>query len=142
MNPLGFDPDQFLGYDYVTPSNVGDARVDELELNYRQALHFLPKWAEGLSIFANATFLKLEGANSADFGFRRIPTSMSWSGRRWTSTSRMPSARGLRCSRRCAMRRTGRLIFERPVPSTPAVARTFRYEDYGVPWTIGVKGGF
>lgn len=69
--------DEFLDYDIVTAVNVGDARVDGTEVNYRQELTFLPRWARGLQIHANATHLELEGANSADFN-SFVPRSYNW----------------------------------------------------------------
>jgi TonB-dependent receptor len=59
--------DEFLNYDIVGTVNVGDARVDGLELNYRQEMVFLPHWARGLQIHANATLLDLNGSSRADF---------------------------------------------------------------------------
>jgi iron complex outermembrane receptor protein len=55
------------GYFVTTQSNVGDAQVYGLELDYRQSLGFLPAWARGLSIFANTTRQSLRGTTTADF---------------------------------------------------------------------------
>lgn len=55
------------GYVVNTRRNVGDARVSGMEVDYRQNLTFLPRWAEGLSVFANLTMQHLEGAAIADF---------------------------------------------------------------------------
>lgn len=61
----------FDDYTIVTTENAGDARIRGLEFNFRQALTFLPSWARGSQVFFNATRLKLEGSNTADFaGFK------------------------------------------------------------------------
>lgn len=69
--------DEFLNYDIVADVNVGDARVDGVEIEYRQELTFLPQWARGLEIHANATRLELDGANTADFT-SFVPRSYNW----------------------------------------------------------------
>lgn len=69
--------DDFLEYDIIRNTNVGDARIDGAELNYRQALGFLPHWARGIQVFGNVTTLDLQGSNTADFdSFVRL--SYSW----------------------------------------------------------------
>ncbi len=55
------------GYFVTTQTNVGDAQVDGIELDYRQSLAFLPAWARGLSVFANTTRQALRGSTVADF---------------------------------------------------------------------------
>ena len=57
----------YLGYDIVTRSNAGDARVTGYEIGYTQNLLFLPSWARGLQVFANITRLRLSGSATADF---------------------------------------------------------------------------
>ncbi len=59
--------DDYLDYDIVTKRNGGDARLDGLEAEFRQALRFLPSWARGLQVFGNMTHMRLGGANAADF---------------------------------------------------------------------------
>jgi TonB-dependent receptor len=63
---LESDP-SLLSYEIATRTNAGDAKIDGLELSYRQSLTFLPKWAHGLQVFVNFTKLKLSGTNTADF---------------------------------------------------------------------------
>lgn len=73
----GLDPATYLGCDILQKVNVDDARVDGFEINYRQSLTFLPFWARGVQIFANATFMDLNGNNLSDFtGFQR--RSINW----------------------------------------------------------------
>ncbi|MSU50309.1 MAG: TonB-dependent receptor [Opitutus sp.] len=73
----GLDDDPaYLNYEIATMSNSGDARVRGVEFSYRQSLTFLPHWARGFQVFANAAKLWLDGTRSADFaGFN--PRSLS-----------------------------------------------------------------
>jgi TonB-dependent receptor len=57
----------FLGYEIVTTTNSGDAKITGVEFNYRQSLTFLPSWARGLQIFINGTKMTLSGSTTADF---------------------------------------------------------------------------
>jgi iron complex outermembrane receptor protein len=51
-----------------TSQNVGNARVDGVEFNYKQSLTFLPHWARGVQIMTNGTLQHVSGANAvADF---------------------------------------------------------------------------
>ena len=59
--------DDYDNYDIVSTLNVGSARISGMELNFRQALTYLPSWARGVQLFANGTFNKLEGDRDADF---------------------------------------------------------------------------
>lgn len=60
------------GYSVSTSLNSGDAKVTGVELDYRQNLDFLPRWARGFTVFGNLTTQHLEGATIADFtGFVR-----------------------------------------------------------------------
>jgi TonB-dependent receptor len=63
---LESDP-SLLTYQINTRTNAGDAKIDGLELSYRQSLTFLPQWARGLQVFVNYTKLNLGGSNTADF---------------------------------------------------------------------------
>ncbi|MES2696415.1 MAG: TonB-dependent receptor, partial [Verrucomicrobiota bacterium] len=57
----------YLGYEIVTTTNVGDAKITGVEFSYRQSLTFLPKWAQGFQVFFNGTKMKLSGSTTADF---------------------------------------------------------------------------
>jgi iron complex outermembrane receptor protein len=59
--------DDYLDYEIVTKRNFGGARVSGVELSWRQSLFFLPGWARGFQVFANATRMNLSGSNAADF---------------------------------------------------------------------------
>ncbi len=70
------DDPLYLGYNISTLTNTGDAKIIGYELGYKQSLFFLPDWARGISVFANATKLELTGSNTADFtGF--VPKTFS-----------------------------------------------------------------
>jgi TonB-dependent receptor len=70
-------PDDYLGYDIVTRRNVGQARVTGMEANFRKPLTFLPAWARGVQLFANATDVHLEGSTIADFS-TFVRRSINW----------------------------------------------------------------
>ena len=70
------DDPVYLNYDIVTRFNAGDAKIIGYEFSYKQALLFLPDWAQGIAVFGNATKLELTGSNTADFtGF--VPETFS-----------------------------------------------------------------
>lgn len=53
---------QYAGFTLNGTSNLGSARVEGLEFNYRQTLTFLPAPLNGLTLFANLTTLHTEGS--------------------------------------------------------------------------------
>lgn len=74
----GLDPSLYSGYDVVTQHNVpGKVRMTGLEFSYKQALTFLPHWARGVQVFANATSLRATGDETANFA-DYVPRSYSW----------------------------------------------------------------
>ena len=66
------------GYDVATQYNLSSpVRMTGLDLNYKQALTFLPHWARGVQVFANASTLRAVGDDSANFaGY--IPRTANW----------------------------------------------------------------
>ena len=72
------DPGEYGGYDVATQYNVpGVVRTEGVDFNYKQALTFLPPWARGVQVFANATSQRVVGDDTISFpGF--IPRSMNW----------------------------------------------------------------
>jgi|CXWL01.1.fsa_nt_gi TonB-dependent receptor len=56
----GFDG-LYGGYTIFAPSNIGDAKVDGFEIDFKQRLAFLPGALKGLTFRANYTHLKTEG---------------------------------------------------------------------------------
>lgn len=69
--------DDYIGYDLVTTTNIGTARIQGLEFNYRHSLTFLPPWANGIQVFFNGVFLDLAGPNTANFG-AFSPQNLNW----------------------------------------------------------------
>ncbi len=73
---LGLDP-RYLGWRVTTQFNSGSARVRGAELNVRHSLVPFGAWGRHVIVFANATKLRLEGNDLADFtGF--LPASVNW----------------------------------------------------------------
>jgi iron complex outermembrane receptor protein len=72
------DPAIYGGYDVATEHNVaGTVRTEGINFNYKQALTFLPAWARGVQVFANASAQRVTGDDTVSFaGF--IPRSGSW----------------------------------------------------------------
>ncbi len=69
--------DDYLAYEFSTVDNVGEARMTGYEINYRQALGFLPRWARGVMVFTNFTDTRPQGSRSADFG-GTLRRSVNW----------------------------------------------------------------
>jgi TonB-dependent receptor len=76
LGELGLDP-AYAGWEVRTTVNGGDARIDGAEFNVRQSLKPLGGWGRYVSVFANATKLKLYGSRTADFT-RLIPESFNF----------------------------------------------------------------
>lgn len=70
-------PGEFAGYDIITKQNVGEARINGVEISYKQSLFFLPAWGKNFQVFGNGTSLKLSGSNAADFS-RYSPRIYNW----------------------------------------------------------------
>ena len=49
------------GYTIFRPANIGDARLEGFEAEYKQRMSFLPGFFKGLTVRANYTYLKTEG---------------------------------------------------------------------------------
>ncbi len=71
--------DDYLNYEVITKQNIGDATITGYELSWRQALYFLPGWAQGFQLFANGTMLKRSGPNATDFT-SFSPLNINWGG--------------------------------------------------------------
>ncbi len=74
----GLDPAIYDAYDVSTQQNIQSAvKMTGLDVNYRQALTFLPSWARGLQVFANATAQRATGDATANFsGY--VPRVGNW----------------------------------------------------------------
>jgi hypothetical protein len=72
------DPNEYAPYDVATNYNLpSTVRMTGLEMDYKQALTFLPYWARGVQVFANASAQRATGAGSENFsGY--VPRSGSW----------------------------------------------------------------
>jgi iron complex outermembrane recepter protein len=72
------DPALYGAYDVSTQHNVtGLVKTTGLEFDYKQALTFLPRWARGVQVFANASALRATGDETADFaGY--VPRVYNW----------------------------------------------------------------
>jgi TonB-dependent receptor len=63
LSHYGLDPYDYDGYYVVTQMNSSrPATVRGMSFNYSQRLTFLPAWAQGFSVYGNATFNKTSGA--------------------------------------------------------------------------------
>ena len=74
----GLDPNVYGAYDVVTQHNISSTvRMTGVDVSYKQALTFLPRWARGVQVFANAAKQRATGEASANFaGY--IPERASW----------------------------------------------------------------
>ncbi len=72
------EPSLYGDYDVATQFNIQDTvRMQGINVNYKQALTFLPSWARGVQIFANGSSQRLLGPAATNFpGF--VPRSASW----------------------------------------------------------------
>jgi iron complex outermembrane recepter protein len=72
------DPATYAGFDVVTQQNFpGVVRMEGYDVNYKQALTFLPTWARGVQIFANGAAQRVAGPAAESFA-NYIPKSASW----------------------------------------------------------------
>ncbi len=78
LSLYNLDPDVYGGYDVQTNHNLSrTVRMEGLEFDYKQALTFLPQWARGVQVFANASAQRATGEASDNFsGY--VPRSGSW----------------------------------------------------------------
>jgi TonB-dependent receptor len=78
LDLYGLDPAIYDTFDVSTKYNIpGTVRMSGMELDYKQALTFLPHWARGVQVFANASTLRATGAATSNLsGF--IPRTTNW----------------------------------------------------------------
>jgi len=76
VEAFGLDP-RYEGWDLLTKFNSGSARVSGIEFNARHSLRPLGEWGKFITVFANATHLKLEGNPYASFK-SFIPRTANW----------------------------------------------------------------
>jgi iron complex outermembrane recepter protein len=71
------DPDVYGDYDVTTNHNLDEkVRMTGLEFDYKRSLTFLPSWARGVQVFANASAQRAPDGISRNFSF--IRRSGSW----------------------------------------------------------------
>ena len=72
------DPAQYGAFDVSTQYNInGVVKTTGLEFDYKQALTFLPRWARGVQVFANASALRVTGDETANLaGY--VPRVYNW----------------------------------------------------------------
>ncbi|MBM3855885.1 MAG: TonB-dependent receptor [Verrucomicrobia bacterium] len=72
------DGEEYAGYDVSTQINSPEkVRMEGYNLNYKQALTFLPEWARGVQLFANFNALRATGTGAGNFG-GYIPRTVNW----------------------------------------------------------------
>ncbi len=90
LDELGLDR-RYLGWNIRTKFNSGDASITGAEFNVRQSLRGVGKWGQYFTLFANGTYLDLDGNPGASFA-SFIPKSGNWGGtfssKRFTLTAR------------------------------------------------------
>jgi len=74
----GLDPGTYDPYLVATQYNISDTvRTTGVEFEYKQALTFLPPWARGVQVFANASAVRVTGDTGGNFtGF--VPRVYNW----------------------------------------------------------------
>ena len=74
----GLDPALYDPFTVATQENLQTSvRMTGIDVNYRQALTFLPRWARGVQIFANGSAQRVIGDAATNFnGY--IPRTGSW----------------------------------------------------------------
>lgn len=76
----GLDPAIYGDFKVATQANIdGTVRTTGLDFSYKQALTFLPHWARGVQVFANASAQRVTGPGLGAFDRANIvPRSGSW----------------------------------------------------------------
>ncbi|MBI4623662.1 MAG: carboxypeptidase regulatory-like domain-containing protein [Verrucomicrobia bacterium] len=73
------DPTQWGAYDVATQFNVTSmVRSEGYDVQYKQALTFLPPWARGVQIFANGAVQRMTGPAAAVSFSGFIPKTATW----------------------------------------------------------------
>ena len=68
LDLYSLDPAVYGIYDVQTQENLtSSVRMQGIDINYKQALTFLPHWARGLQVFGNASSLRTLGEAAANF---------------------------------------------------------------------------
>ncbi len=71
------DPTVYGAYSVATNYNLqSTVRMTGLEADYKQALTFLPHWARGVQVFANASAQRATGDATSNFSY--VPRTYNW----------------------------------------------------------------
>ena len=78
LSLYGLTASVYAPYDVATQYNLANkVRMEGYEVDYKQALTFLPSWARGMQVFANASSQRTVNDSGGNFaGF--VPFSSSW----------------------------------------------------------------
>ena len=78
LDVYNLDPAAYGDYDVATQRNLPTGvRMEGANVNYKQALAFLPRWAQGVQVFANLSVQRATGDAAANLaGF--VPRTASW----------------------------------------------------------------
>lgn len=165
---LGFDPDAYAGYSVKTQRNVaGTRRFRGMEVEYRQALSFLPGALRGIDVFTSFTrnYANVRRGGMAPYN---ISAGVSYNYKRfsanvraihtpdtpWTQNieERFREARTMtdvglsyRFNERLTFSLSGRNVFNTPYSLQEAWPEGIRlqwYEVYGAMWVFSMKGSF
>ncbi|MDO8543377.1 MAG: carboxypeptidase regulatory-like domain-containing protein [Opitutaceae bacterium] len=75
----GLDPAEYGPYEVSTQYNVsGTVRTEGIDVSYKQALTFLPRWARGVQVFGNWAVRSTKTPDLGSRGFNDIPRSGSF----------------------------------------------------------------
>ncbi len=77
LDEVGIDDPRFVGWNLSTKFNSGAARITGADCNIRYSLRELGRWGSFFTVFANGTYLKLQGSQQAQFS-SFIPKSANW----------------------------------------------------------------
>ena len=102
LSLYSLDPDEYSDYEVTTNQNLTEkVRMSGFEFDYKRSLNFLPHWARGIQVFANASSQRAPDGITRNFNFIRQSGSWGFSVSRPKFTYRMnwnyrnPQRRGL-----------------------------------------------
>ena len=102
LSLYSLDPDEYGDYEVTTNHNLTEkVEMTGFEFDYKRSLNFLPHWARGIQVFANASAQRAPDGISRNFNFVRRSGSWGFSVSRPKFTYRMnwnyrePQRRGL-----------------------------------------------
>ncbi|MBP7140644.1 MAG: TonB-dependent receptor [Opitutaceae bacterium] len=163
---LGFDPDEYAGYTVSTERNIeGSRRFRGMEIEYSQALSFLPGFLRGLNVFTNYTrnyaserrggLAPHNISAGVSYGYHRFSANVRaiWMpDTPWTQNNLTRYREGrtmtdcgasFKVSDRITLSVGGRNIFNTPyrlIDNYPEGKQIYWHEIYGSLWTFSIKG--